>query len=75
MVILEGYTILLSMKNIIKKLLLKHTNPKIDGISVDYIAEEIVNAIEDLQEDEESKLWAYEADKAKMQVFEDSRGV
>ena len=65
------------MKNIIKKLLLKYTKPKIDGVSVDYVAEEIVKAIEELKEEEteESQLWAYEADKAKRQSFEDSRGV
>lgn len=65
------------MKRIIKKLLLKYTNPKIEGISVDYVAEEITKAIEDLQEEEteESQLWSFEADKAKRQVYEDSRGV
>lgn len=65
------------MKKTIKNLLLKYTNPKIEGVSVDYVAEKIVNAIEDLQEEEseESKLWAYEADKAKREVFESSRGL
>lgn len=70
-------TMIKHMKNIIKKLLLKYAKPKIDGVSVDYVAEEIVKAIEDLKEEEteESQLWAYEADKAKRQSFENSRGV
>lgn len=65
------------MKRVIKKLLLKYTNPKADGISADYIAQEIVNAIEELQEKEleETKLWAFEAEEAKTRAFETSRGV
>lgn len=65
------------MKKIIKKLLLKYTTPKINGISADYVAQEITNEIEELleKEEEETRLWAFEAEEAKTRAFESSRGV